>query len=105
VHVTVAVVRGGDALLVRALAERAAEAAPTAQAHEALVAELVARAGGRTEPLERARVLVAGCIHSMRGDPATAARALRLLVAALDEASGPDGPGYADEDLHREEAS
>ena len=100
---TVAVVRGGDALLVRALAERAAEA-PAAEAPEAFVAELVARAGGRAEPLERARSLVEGCIHSMRGDPATAARALRALVAALDEASGRTGPGYTNEDLHMEEA-
>jgi hypothetical protein len=98
-HVTVAVVRGSEALLVRALAERAAEAS------EAFVAELVARAGGRTEPLERARSRVEGCIHSMRGDSAAAARALRPLVAALDEVSGRAGPGSTDEDLHTGEAS
>ena len=102
---TVAVVRRDDARLVRALAERAAEAAPTAEAHQAYVAELVARAGGRTEPLERARSPVEGCIRSMRGDPVTAARALRLLVAALEEAPGRTGPACTDEDLHTEEGS
>ena len=58
---------------------------------------MVREGGALLEPLERTRSLVEGCIHSMRGDTAAAARALRLLVEALQAASGRTGPRFTDE--------
>ena len=81
----------GVAALHRTLVSRAMEPAPTPEARERAIADLLELAGARQEPLEVAR----GTLHrrlARRTDDFEATNALRLVEGALAKATQPDGP-------------
>jgi hypothetical protein len=87
-----------DATLHEALAARAVE--PTEpEARQSAVADLLALAGDRTEPLERVRAEFQRRL-ARRSDDFEATHALRLVEGALVQAKRPDGP-WAEEARRR----
>ena len=81
----------GAAALHQMLSTRALEPARTPEARERTIADLLALAGDRREPLEVARAEMLRRL-ARRTDDFEATHALRLIEGALVKATQPDGP-------------